>query len=106
VTTTGKHKETNDGIGLYTREQVKNTTPFQYFAQIVVGTVVFACGLVYLVTIFNLRSRETIQFGSPEPHLYGFLVAAAVIVVGIFMAHAGLIFWASRVRVHLKKRRQ
>ena len=101
-----KQRHANGDIGLYTQEQQKNTTPFHYFAQIVVGTIVFACGLLYLVVIFDHRSRETIQFGSPETHLYGFLVAGAIIVVGIFMAHAGVIFWANRIRKHVKKRRQ
>jgi hypothetical protein len=68
VTAKGKHNDANEGIGLYTREQQKNTTAFDYFAQIVVGAVVFACGLLYLVIIFDYRSRETIHFGSPELH--------------------------------------
>jgi hypothetical protein len=37
------HKQ---GIGLWTYEQGKNTTPFQYFAQIVVGTVVASLGIM------------------------------------------------------------
>jgi uncharacterized iron-regulated membrane protein len=55
------------------------------------------------VIIFDHRSRETIQSGSPESHLYGFLVAGAIIVVGIFMAHTGVIFWIRRLRMRLKK---
>jgi len=106
VTGKGKHNDANEGIGLFSRKQEKNTTPFDYFAQVVVGTVVLVCGVLYLVIIFDHRSRETIQFGRPEPHLYGFLVAGAFIVVGIFMAHAGVIFWSRRARTHLKKRRQ
>jgi len=102
----GKDEDENQGVGLYTREQEKNITPFDYFAQIVVGAVVFFCGVLLLVVIFDHRSREAVQFGSPEPHLYGFVVAGAIIVVGIFMAHAGVILWGRRVRMHLKKRRQ
>jgi ABC-type Fe3+ transport system permease subunit len=106
VSSNGKHKDESQGIGLYTREQEKNTTPFQYFGQVVGGGVVFLCGVLLLVAIFDHRSRETAQFGSPESHLYGFVVAGAVIALGIFMAHAGVIFWGRRVRRHLKKRRQ
>jgi hypothetical protein len=46
----GKHG--NQDIGLYTREQEKNTIPFQYFAQIVVGAVVFLCGVLFLGEYF------------------------------------------------------
>jgi hypothetical protein len=83
-------------IGLYTAEQEKNTTPFDYFASIIIGGVVLFCGALYLVIIFGLRHKETLQFGTAEPHLYGFVVAFAIIAVGIFMAHAGVIFWGRR----------
>jgi hypothetical protein len=91
VSPKGGYKNENQGIGLYTREQEKNTTPFQYFAQVVGGAVVLLCGVLLLVVILDHRSRETAQFGSPEPHLYGFVVAGATITVGIFMAYAGVI---------------
>jgi hypothetical protein len=47
----GKHEDETQGIGLYTREQEKYTTPFAYFAQIVVGAVVFFCGVLLLVCL-------------------------------------------------------
>jgi biotin transporter BioY len=98
--------EQSKGIGLYNREEEKNTTPFQYFAQIVGGVVVFLCGALYLIIIFGLRHKETVQFGSAEPHLYGFAIASATIVVGIFIAHAGVIFWGRRFRQRFTKRHQ
>jgi hypothetical protein len=101
-----KHEDENQGIGLYTREQEKNTTPFQYFAQIVVSAVVFLCGVLFLVGIFDHRRQETIHFGNPESHLGGFVAAVAIIVVGTFMAHAGVIFWSRRVCIRPKKRSQ
>ncbi len=67
------------GIGLWTYEQEKNTTPFQYIAQIVVGSVFALTG---------------IAFG----YVRYLLAAAAMIVIGIFIAHAGVIFWYRRLR--------
>jgi hypothetical protein len=101
-----KHHTGSKDIGLYTQEQEKNTTPFQYFGQIVGGGVVLVCGALYLVIIFGLRHKETAQFGSPEPHLYGFAVASAIIVAGIFMAHAGFIFWGRRFYSRFTKRQR
>jgi hypothetical protein len=100
-----KHKRSGDeGIGLYTAEQEKNTTLFAYFAQIVIGGVVLVSGVAYLAVVLGVRHKEALQFGSPETHLYGFAVALAIIAVGIFFAHAGVIFWARRLRTRLTKR--
>jgi hypothetical protein len=63
-------------------------------------------GVLFLVGIFDHRRQETLHFGSPESHLGGFVAAVAIIVVGIFMAHAGVIFWSRRVRIRPKKRSQ
>jgi len=38
-------KAQKPGIGLYTYEREKNSTPFAYFAQIVVGAVVASLGM-------------------------------------------------------------
>jgi len=40
-------KAQKPGIGLYTYELEKNSTPFAYFAQIVVGAVVASLGMVF-----------------------------------------------------------
>jgi formate hydrogenlyase subunit 3/multisubunit Na+/H+ antiporter MnhD subunit len=96
------HNNEHRGIGLYTEEQGKNTTPFQYFAQIVVGAVFFCVGVLLLVGIFDARSRETLKFGSPDPHLGAFLFAAVLIIIGMFMAHAGVIFWGRRILARLR----
>jgi hypothetical protein len=98
------HANEKRGIGLYSYEQEKNTTPFQYFAQIVVGVVVFLCGAGWLVRIFYNRAQETLRFGSPEPHWRGFISSGAMILIGIGMGHAGVIFWGRRLRGYLKDR--
>jgi protein-S-isoprenylcysteine O-methyltransferase Ste14 len=83
------HKQTSKhGIGLYTYEQAKNTTPFQYFAQIVVGSVVALLGIMVGISQYESPTRNT-----------GWVVTSAVaIVIGTFMAHAGVIFWYRRLR--------
>jgi hypothetical protein len=70
-----KHKL---GIGLYSDEQVKSTTPFQYAAQIVVGSIFFGVGAA-LVLVGKMFS------------------GLALVVIGAFMAHAGVIFWWKRL---------
>jgi putative flippase GtrA len=67
------------GIGLWTYEQEKNTTPFQYIAQIVVGGVFVLIGIAFGCVRYWLASPM-------------------MIVVGIFVAHAGVIFWYRRLR--------
>jgi hypothetical protein len=81
-------KASKQGIGLYEYWQVRNTTPFQYFAQVVVGTIFASLGIVI----------GYVQYESPIRSA-GWLVASVVgIVIGIFMAHAGIIFWYRRLR--------
>jgi hypothetical protein len=79
------------GIGLYTYEQEKYVTPFQYFAHIVVGTIVASTGAMLGYG----------QYQSPNPRTLGFVGSATLVVIGIFQAHAGAIFWYRR----LKKRK-
>jgi hypothetical protein len=71
---THRHKETlKPGIGLYSFEQAKNTTPFQYLAQIIVGVIFVGLGIA--LTLIGMR-----------------LFGIAIIVIGAFFAHAGVIF--------------
>jgi hypothetical protein len=85
------------GIGLYTYEQVKNGTPFGYFAQIVVGTIVAATGALLVYHVVTVRSEEIQVYGSADPHFWGWLAGLAVILIGLFMAHAGLIYYGRRI---------
>lgn len=77
------------GIGLYTAEQEKNTTAFDYFAEVVVGAIVASLGVMLGYDQYHSATRRTTE---------GLLIAAALIVVGIFFAHAGVIFWCRRIR--------
>jgi len=104
VSSRRNHKNENQGIGLYSQEQEKYTTAFQYFAQIVVGAVFFSIGVLVLIGIFGHRTQETIRFGKPEPHIAGFIAAAAILAWGIFAAHAGVIFWSRRLLAYLRHR--
>ncbi|MGA8313520.1 MAG: hypothetical protein WB755_26085 [Terriglobales bacterium] len=81
-------KAPKEGIGLYTYEQAKNTTPFQYFVQIVVGSVFALLGTALGYT----------QYQSPTRSTGGFVTSAVLIVIGLFMGHAGAIFWYRRLR--------
>jgi len=61
-------------------------------------------GVLVLIGIFGHRTQETIRFGKPEPHIAGFIVAAAILAWGIFAAHAGVIFWSRRLLAYLRHR--
>jgi hypothetical protein len=78
------------GIGLYSYEQDKDTTPFQYFAEIVVGTVLASLGIVLGYA----------QYQSPSRSRGELITSAALIAIGIFVAHPGAIFWFRRLREH------
>ncbi len=86
------------GVGLYTGEQVKNTTPFQYFAQIVVGAVVCITGLMVAYSLYEARAVEILRYGSPDSHVWGFIAAGVLVVIGVFMGHACVIYWWRRLR--------
>jgi undecaprenyl pyrophosphate phosphatase UppP len=76
------------GVGLYTYQQEKNTTPFQYLTQIVVGTIFALMGGLIL---FH-------QITANAWHVWGWVGGLAVIVMGVFMAHAGVIFYYRQMR--------
>jgi hypothetical protein len=93
---TGKGGE-REGIGLYTYEQAKNTTPFQYFAQIVVGTIIAVLGGLLVYQEISVRGQEIRKYGFAETHIWGWVGSLAVVLIGMFMAHAGVIFYARRL---------
>jgi formate/nitrite transporter FocA (FNT family) len=76
------------GIGLYTYEQEKYTTPFQYFVHIVVGGFIASLGIIFGI----------IQYQSAPQSMWSLAPFAMAILVGAFMAHAGVIFWYRRLR--------
>lgn len=85
------------GLGLYSYEQRKYSTPFGLFVVIIIGTAIFLTGVGKLSAVLRVRQLELERFGSPEPHLWGFVVAVATIIMGVFLAHPGIIFWARRL---------
>jgi hypothetical protein len=80
-------KAPKQGIGLYTYAQEKNTTPFQYLAHIVVGSVFVLLGMALGYT----------QYQSPARSTGGLITSVAFIVIGVFIGHAGAIFWHRRL---------
>jgi hypothetical protein len=70
-------------------QQEKNTTPFAYFAQTLVGTVLASLG-----TMLGYDQYES----PPRRSAEGLTTAPALVVVGVFLAHAGAIFRYRRLR--------
>jgi hypothetical protein len=82
-----KIKREEGGIGLFSREQQKNTTPFQYSMQIAVGTVFIALGTMLFYQASIVRTREIRHYGSADTHVGMWLTASAFFAVGAFFAH-------------------
>ena len=59
-------------------------------AQIVVGGIVALLGIIVGI----------VQYQSPTGSTGWLLTSAVAIVIGTFMAHAGVIFWYRRLRKH------
>jgi hypothetical protein len=59
------------GIGLYSHEQEKNTTPFQYLGQIIVGMIVSAMGGLLVYRVMVIRLDEIQEYGIAEKNIWG-----------------------------------
>ncbi len=90
------------GIGLYSYEQEKYTTPFQYLAHLVVGTTIAFLGGMFLYSVHIARSQEIREVGKPGSHVWGWIFGSAILLVGIGMGHAGAIFYARRLRIGIR----
>jgi hypothetical protein len=69
-----------------------------YIGAIVVGAFYLIWGLSRLYSTILVRSAEAKAFGTPEPHVVAFIVASSMVVLGAFVAHAGLIYYWRKIR--------
>lgn len=90
--------EERKGVGLFTAEQEKNTTPLQYLAQIVIGASFALVGGLLVYQLVTLRGDEIREFGSADWHVWDWITSLAVVIAGVFVAHAGVIFYARRMK--------
>src|SRR6266436_5956330 len=97
-----RHRHGRHSLGLYTSRQIRAETPFSFFAQIVVGAVFWLGGVLVLLSVLYSRSAEMEAFGSAEPHVFGFFAVAIMFAVGIFIAHAGMIYYGQRLFTRLR----
>jgi hypothetical protein len=77
------------GIGLYSYEQIKNCTAFDFFGVIILGTIVASLGIMLGYDQYHSATRRSTG---------GLITATVLTVLGIFFAHAGVIFWYRRLR--------
>lgn len=77
-------------LGLFSWRQVRNETPFTFLAEIIVGCIFLACGIVLCKFSYDSWHEETRLIGLG---LFGIGLA----LTGIFQAHAGVIFWFRRL---------
>src|SRR4029077_19963355 len=95
------------GIGIYSYDQIKNTKPIGRIGAMLVGLFYLLWGLSRLSEVVAIRRSESQVFGSAEPHVAAFIAAFALLAIGAFVGHVGVIyysrklwFWASRRRGH------
>jgi len=86
------------GIGIYSYDQIKNMKPVGYAGAILVGAFYLIWGLSRLYSTILIREAETKAFGTPDPHLGAFIVAFSMVVFGLFVANAGLIYYWRKFR--------
>jgi hypothetical protein len=79
------------GLGLYTYRQIRYETPFQLIVGIVVGLFVASIGAGILWSVRQSRLEEIADYGSAGSHFGGWFVGSAVVLIGVFYAHAGII---------------
>jgi formate hydrogenlyase subunit 3/multisubunit Na+/H+ antiporter MnhD subunit len=91
------------GIGLYTHEQEKNTTAFDYFAKLVLGSLIAALGGLLLYHGRTVHGEEIRKYGSADTNIRGWVWSLVLIVIGLFVAHAGLIFYLRRIAKRLSR---
>lgn len=81
------------GIGFYSYNQIKNTRPVGRIGAMIVGLFYLVWGLLRLSILISTRRAEVRAFGSAEPHVGAFIVAFALLVIGTFVGHVGVIYY-------------
>jgi hypothetical protein len=94
-----RNRSGRKGVGLYTSGQMKNTSAFNYLAQVIVGTIVTSLGGLVFFHEISVRGEDTLRDGTAGANTWGLISSAAIAVIGVFMAHAGVIFWVRRLIV-------
>ena len=88
------------GVGLYSWRQVRYDNAITFTAGIIVGCWVALIGVGVAWYAFDLRRIEAEQFGQADPHFWIWLGAFGLLLLGIFWAHAGVIYWCRRLFRH------
>ena len=101
-----KARSPRKGIGLYTYEQSKSNSPFQYVVQIVVGVIISVLATASFYEQLLLRAEEIRRFGSAESRLWNWIGELIWFGVGVFIAHAGIIFYCRRFFRWISKSRR
>jgi len=88
------------GLRLDSHEQCRNTTAFQFYGQIVVGTIVAAFGILLICGVCKTRLQEISEYGRADPYYGSFAFSFAVVVIGVFMAHPGVLACWRKLTAH------
>jgi len=89
----GGHKD-RKGVGLFSYEQERYTTAFQYFAQIVIGAVFATVGGLLVFQAMTMRIDDVRTSGD-------WISGIIMILTGVFVAHAGAIYYTRRMKKRL-----
>jgi hypothetical protein len=81
------------GIAFYSYNQIRNTRPVGRIGAMLVGLFYLGWGLSRLHDAIVFRRAETKAFGSAELHVGAFIVAFALLGIGAFVGHVGVIYY-------------
>jgi hypothetical protein len=85
------------GTGLYSARQVQHENSITFTASAIGGTVIAATGVALVLRAVTIVRTERHQWGSAELHIGDWLLPLCMIVTGVFVAHAGAIYWWRRL---------
>lgn len=93
------------GIGIYSYNQIKNTTLVGHIGALVVGLFYCAWGLARLSITIETRRAEVRAFGSADPHVAAFIGACGLLAIGAFVGHVGVIYYSRKISAWILRNR-
>jgi hypothetical protein len=90
-------RDEKDTFGLWAPQQTKSENAITFTGEIFGGVIIALCGAA--IAYVNARTiiDERAQFGGASPHIGAWLMAIGLMLIGGFLAHAGVIYWCRRI---------
>jgi hypothetical protein len=99
-------KDEKDSFGLYPPQQTKGENAITFTGGIVVGVIVAICGAAIAYANAKTIIDERAHLGGASPHIGAWLMAVGLMLIGGFLAHAGVIYWCRQIFRRMKDKRR